>query len=248
MKVEPEWFNYNFPVVGLEIYRSGWRVCRTSRLKPKEIPRGLRREIMELTKESLSRLAFIIANTNIQFQSIITLTYGETFPRDGQKVKADLHRFLVKFGRAFGEHSYVWFVEFQRRGAPHFHILTSLPGPNRLELVKFAQIWVSACETCSREEREKMFLVHSHRSAWERIREQNGATRYALKYCLKQRQKVVPKDYRNVGRFWGTSRDVKPDLIKRVTITDDELRIALDHLEHPIANWEILPKLIFARD
>ena len=247
MKLDPEWFNTVFPIAEVEVYSSGWKIIRKSLLTPKQIPRGLRGEIRMLTQNSLSRLAFTVLNTPVEFTSIITLTYSKEFPTDGKKVKADLNHFLTLARREFAEFSYVWFIEFQKRGAPHFHILARGIEPNLLNRVKLAQNWVRCVKPATLEEREKMFLVHSHRSACDRIREKNGAKRYALKYCLKANQKVVPKEYRNIGRFWGTSRDIKPELIKRVTITEDDFRGALEYIDNPLAGWGILPKYIFDR-
>lgn len=46
-------------------------------------------------------------------------------------------------------------------------------------------------------------------SSWERIRDKNGARHYAVKYAMKLKQKVVPPDFSDVGRFWGCSKGVK---------------------------------------
>lgn len=54
----------------------------------------------------------------------------------------------------------------------------------------------------------KMAKVHRHPKSWEPVREEGGARRYALKYALKTKQKSVPSEFQDVGRFWGCSRDV----------------------------------------
>lgn len=41
-------------------------------------------------------------------------------------------------------------------------------------------------------------------------------------------QKAVPPDYRNVGRFWGHSRDVKPVMQCETECTNDDLVGALE--------------------
>lgn len=204
-----------------------------------------------LSKQSLTRLAFTVANSSVEFQSLITLTYGDTYPENGKKCKADLHKFLTYLARDFGEFEYCWFLEFQRRGAPHIHILVTLAEPDTLQRVEFALLWVRVAAAPTREEKEKMFLVHAYnikgKKAWEAIREKDGAKRYALKYALKAYQKDVPEAFRDVGRFWGTSRNVPPDEIKRVPMTEDQMREILQSLGNPVADWDILPKIVFDR-
>ena len=70
-----------------------------------------------------------------------------------------------------------------------------------------ADLWVKATGTGGIDAC-KMFRVHIHPSAWELIRSQDGAARYALKYATKPHQKKVPEDFQDVGRFWGCSRDI----------------------------------------
>ena len=62
----------------------------------------------------------------------------------------------------------------------------------------------------------------------ERIRKPDGAARYAVKYAYKMRQKKVPLEYRNVGRFWSHSRDVKPTIREVVPCLEDDVRGALE--------------------
>jgi hypothetical protein len=52
-----------------------------------------------------------------------TLTYGRDYPTDHES-KKHLDMFLKRCRRKFPEFKYVWVIEKQKRGAPHFHILT----------------------------------------------------------------------------------------------------------------------------
>lgn len=247
---DPNIINCVFPVVGITVYKSSWIIERGCLLQG-QIIRGIRGQIKMLSKQSLTRLAFTVLNSEVEFDSIITLTYGETFPENGKICKRHLHKFLTYAARDFGDFEYCWFVEFQRRGAPHIHILTTLPEPDTLQRVEFALMWVRVVAAPAREEREKMFLVHAYnirgKKAWEKIREKDGARKYALKYALKQYQKDVPESFRDVGRFWGTSRNVPPEAIKRVAVDETQLREILANLENPVGDWPILPKIVFDR-
>jgi len=161
-----------------------------------------RGEITELSRASLKRLAFVAHNTHVTFDTLTTLTYPAKWESDGRKVKHQFYRWLKWSRRTCGVDSYLWALEFQRRGAPHFHIFTAGG------LLLKSKIAVSS---------EWYYLVGSndekHLKAGtrvERLRVTDAAGRYAAKYASKPYQKAVPPDYRNVGRFWGNSYDVKP--------------------------------------
>jgi len=67
----------------------------------------------------------------------------------------------------------------------------------------------------------------------ERIRKPDGAIRYAAKYCSKKSQKVVPPGYKNVGRFWGCSRGIKPLPYCDFEVDQSTLTVLLDADEIP---------------
>jgi hypothetical protein len=69
----------------------------------------------------------------------------------------------------------------------------------------------------------------------EAIRKPDGAARYAVKYASKMRQKAVPTDFRNVGRFWGHSKDVTPVARESIQCTEDDVRELL-------RDWEYAPQ------
>jgi hypothetical protein len=156
---------------------------------------------------------------------MMTLTYPRDYPSDGKTVKGHLNDFLLWLRKDIGRFSYLWFLEFQRRGAPHFHILIDRDFRSHgvLSALRFR---VSA---------EWYRIVGSgdskHLAAGtrvEKIRKKEGARRYCVKYAQKMKQKVVPKEYVNVGRFWGASRNVKPQPLGRVRCTEDDIRGAIE--------------------
>lgn len=94
-----------------------------------------------------------------------------------------------------------------------------------------------------------VYRVHRHTKAWEQIREPDGAARYALKYALKTRQKTVPSQYRDVGRFWGCSRSVRDGVQAEheQAATEDDIRAIVSRVR-PDFNakcGKFLPKYIF---
>lgn len=157
-----------------------------------------RGNVCEFSEASRKRLAFVASNTPVEFTVMITLTYPREFSSEGKAVKKNLNRILAWL-RSKGMRDYLWFLEFQKRGAPHYHILTNV----RVEKGALAEAWYRAVG--SGDERH---LAAGTRV--ERVRNVDGARRYAVKYSMKMRQKNVPEGYRDVGRFWGNSKSVEP--------------------------------------
>lgn len=184
------------------------------------------------SKKSRQRLAFVANNTNVVFRTMVTLTYPKDFPADGKRVKKHLNAFLVWCRRRFDSPSYIWFLEFQRRGAPHIHLLIDTPTPQHkagrcLLYGEVAQEWYNIVGSD-----DPKHLAAGTRV--ERIRKPDGAARYCLKYAYKMKQKCVPELYRNVGRFWGCSRDVKPTQPRVIPMDEGSVRAV-------IVDWDYCP-------
>lgn len=61
---------------------------------------------------------------------MLTMTYPGDWlvvAPDGAAVKRHLDRFRKRYTRKYGVMRCVWKLEFQRRGAPHFHLFTTVP-------------------------------------------------------------------------------------------------------------------------
>lgn len=161
---------------------------------------GTRETVTCLSRKSLQRMAFTVQNTEVNFASMVTLTYPAEYPENGKVIKVHLNRFL-SWLRSRRAGDYVWFLEFQKRGAPHFHILVeSDVTPMREDISKR---WYKAVKSG-----DDKHLRAGTRT--EKIRQADGARRYAAKYGAKKEQKTVPPRFSDVGRFWGASRGVKP--------------------------------------
>ena len=101
-----------------------------------EPPRGVRGEIVNFSRAARARLAFIVSETDVNFKTFVTLTYPEKYTRDGKEVKKHLNRWLSMLRYRHAGIEYLWFLEFQRRGAPHVHIMLDIElGENDAEHV-----------------------------------------------------------------------------------------------------------------
>lgn len=218
------------PIVGVTKYKSDLVIKRAEGTAQQG--GGTREEVTEFSRHSRARLAFVASNTDVVFKSMITLTYPANYPRDGARVKRDLRTFLTALRRYTHGCELLWFLEFQKRGAPHVHILYDchLPG-KRADLKNFRQ-WVAYkwYKVCG--ELDPKHLYAGTRT--EALRSPEGGAHYAVKYAGKMEQKTVPEDYRNVGRFWGHTKGVKPTPVAHYRCTEDDVRGLLE-------GWQYAP-------
>lgn len=206
------------PPYAVVIYLNDVVVLRTSgknnRVPPKRGP------CEYWSDDSRKGLAFVAANTAVQFRYMVTLTYPSEYPGDGATSKQHLNKFLnwlrLRCKRAGVSLEYLWFFEFQARGAPHYHLLLDCNLPDIATRKEVSQSWYRVVGS-----NDTKHLKAGTRC--ERLRSADGGKHYAVKYGQKMKQKRVPEGYQKVGRFWGNSRGVTPDPIAwaRVDSYDD---------------------------
>jgi hypothetical protein len=139
-----------------------------------------------------------------------TLTYHAP-PDNGRAVKAQLKAFRKRYEARFGSCAGAWKMEFQRRGAVHFHLILAAPAGIEVREVRafVAGAWHdvvthpgSSCPGSAR------CPDYAHRRAgvqWDRSYAHDPA-RYFAKYgaaSTKSYQNRPPEWYEGVGRFWG---------------------------------------------
>jgi len=221
-------------VYALEVYRSDVIVKRRGANVPPP-GGGVRKDIQMLTFDSRRRLAFVASNTSVEFVTMITLTYPGDWENDGKEVKRHLAVFLKRLRRFWPGCQYLWFLEFQRRGAPHFHMFVDAQLPekraDKARVYRMIGEWWYKIVASD----DPRHLKAGTRV--EQIRKPKGAARYAVKYAMKAYQKIVPVAYRSVGRFWGHSRGVKPVPVGEIRVNgEDTARTLLE-----LGGWEYLP-------
>jgi len=259
----PDQINQFFPVIGIIKYNGGVVVTRGCNLNlNRQNYSHERKKIYMVSKRSLSKLALLVRGCEVKFTSLMTLTYGANFPMSGKVAKKHLHHFLVAAKRRFGPFEYVWVLEFQERGAVHFHIATTLPEPTELDRVIFAGIWAEISTPfswwySSLEEIDgrlyfkqelysdkAVFAQHSHPLAWEKVRQGDSLHHYFAKYSMKIRQKKVPSYYQDVGRFWAASVGVRLPDGESFHGSEKDVRELADYHGRKLTNWQVLPKVI----
>jgi len=216
-------FHHDQPVRGVRRYRRDVVIEKFPKLDEMGellAVGGRRGEIREFSFQSRMRLLFIVKNCNADFRSMLTITYPSDFPRDGRQVKRDLDVFKKWIQRRIPGVLGIWFLEFQRRGAPHFHFLLDADLRSYGDTIlkrRTGKLRGHSKDTYETEPRSEADVSaawyrivgsgdEKHLRAgvsWEVLESEEAAMKYAAQHAAKPHQKAVPLEYLNVGRFWG---------------------------------------------
>jgi hypothetical protein len=151
----------------------------------------------------------------------LTLTYHDGFGLEPARWHAQLHTWELKLAydwRHFGP-SLVWMLEFQERGAPHFHVVVCWQREPHLE--QFRR-WLSSSWNAIAEPGDEKHLRAGTRADRIDIRQSKGAKKllaYLAKHAGKSKQKHLrdPQsgEDRPTGKMWDVFGDL-PQLVLEV--------------------------------
>lgn len=161
----------------------------------KEKRKAKRSKIIKFSWRSARRLRHVVRNSEDTWKTFVTLTYPKNFPCNGKDTKSHLNAFLQFLRRR--SIKYVWVFEFQERGAPHYHILTSDIVPKD----ELSERWYKIVGSGD----EKHLRAGTQ---IDRIKSKRHLYGYLSDYVKKLDQKTPPPGFENVGRFWGASRNL----------------------------------------
>jgi hypothetical protein len=140
--------------------------------------------------------------------TFMTLTYPDEFPTSPVVYKANLKEFHRKFEIEYPDIQGVWRLEFQKRGAPHFHIMFLDWQPEDDGKVQW--IWKSTCHTWD--------MAHELLGVDVRIITDNAQQAliafYLAKYIAKVDEREIKEDVRKCGRWWGKWNIHEPEPIE----------------------------------
>jgi hypothetical protein len=161
-------------------------------------PQGRRGRITEFSRRSRSRMLKCIARTNRALLSrslLVTLTYPRTYSMESSIYKRHFKRFRERLTATFPAAAAVWKLEFQKRGAPHYHLLiVGLPFLARQWLAK---AWYEVVGSSD--------IRHLHAGTQVvRCNSPEKACRYAAKYVAKVSDSPSAPEF--TGRIWGVIR------------------------------------------
>ena len=165
---------------------------------------GSKKPITELTRKSSDKMKFVLRNSLCDFAGMVTLTYPGDYPRDGKECKRHLNLFLTHLRKDYKGLKYFWFMEFQERGAPHFHLYVSclIPGKTYTSPLWYRIVNSGDAKHLNSGTNITVFENPEH------------VIKYATAYAKKATQKMTPEDFKCVGRFWGSSRKLCEPIVE----------------------------------
>jgi len=157
--------------------------------------RGIVTSFSPMSRLRMLRKVARLAPTRVVF---VTLTYPARYPSP-RTAKRHLRAFLERIRRRYPQSSAMWRLEYQERGAPHFHLMFF-----ELGWLPFAELrrWWSEITVKYIDDTlpfVRIELVHSRR----------GVMWYVAKYCAKVADGVSGSAFFNLdtylhaGRYWG---------------------------------------------
>lgn len=191
--------------------------------------------------------------------------FTATYPLDNLPAPQDVKKHLRKFERAvhrrYGCALDAWFMEFTKKGAPHYHIfiaeesdwgkvLATMPHETiprhwdkhsrrwkdeRAVVRGSAENWLVQCWTGIIGDRREATMKFQFGGVCEKMRFPDAAGRYAAKEASKRAQKQLPDMYcQGVGRWWWMNEKWKKRRVETGPLDPYDW-----HFERPLAFvWE----------
>lgn len=165
----------------------------------------------------------------------ITLTYPGIFEADPDAWKEHLRRFSIAWSRQWGAPMGVWAMEFQSRGAPHFHLAMVLPASLALVRARDAKgkeirvappqlrEWVARTWYELAGHGDIRHLNQHSKAEHCKPADRSGILGYLQRELGKAAQKTLPEwlQERGAGRWWGSWG-----------LSDASLAAGIDHVEY----------------
>lgn len=146
----------------------------------------------------------------IEFERItfVTLTYPDEWDPDGHVYKAHLRRFRARIERKFGKCRVLWRLEFQKRGAPHYHLLF-------LDAPWIDKEWLSKAWWGSVGSKDANHLLYGTNIRGVAYKGENGKIiAYVAKYAAKPLDTETKTDESWTGRYYGRWNLETPDPVE----------------------------------
>ena len=176
----------------------------------------------EWSRHSRQRLLWVVNNCGIEWATLLSITYPETWPCIGRVSQVHLANLIRSIKKRFPGVEYLWVREYQKRGATHFHILLTCFGHGLPDMrYRHATLgkgkgpygWKELHKWVSRRWQETIKGYGSLAGIragcrWEILNDAGGGAKYISTYAGKKEQKVVPDSIVLPGRWWGHSQSV----------------------------------------
>ena len=187
------------PGIEVKVYNDAIQVSKPLGAKPgeeKELRIGLKKVINKFSSKTKKSILLWFALFGNLLDREITLTYPADYPVNIREAQKDLES-ILRWLKRKGVKSYIWFKEYQERGAIHFHILID-------------SVFIHHEELSLRWSKRIKSLDPSAGTSIRKIREKTKMRTYVTKYFGKEEQKTVPEEVTGHGRWWGSNKKIAP--------------------------------------
>jgi hypothetical protein len=154
----------------------------------------------------------------------ITLTYPKAFA-SVKASKRDLDTIVKRFERTWGRHAIIWKLEPQKRGAPHFHLLTMMGNADQQQLEAELKWWADNWHDIAGGGDPCHLKWHmgqlGNRPCVEVVKDWQGVASYAGKYLGKVSK--GDEEWKHPGRYWGKRH---AELLP-ITIVEESVEVAI---------------------
>lgn len=158
---------------------------------------GNRGDICTFSRQSRLRMIKFLHSIVFDRGLLVTLTYPRDFPIQGKTYHDQLQEFRNITERMFGKTPCIWKLEFQKRGAPHFHLFYI--GDVFLPISVLSRVWNSLVAPGD-SMHLKIGVDVKRISASDGVRNVGA---YISKYVSKEVTKNDLDTVKMTGRYWG---------------------------------------------
>jgi len=175
------------------------------RISP-QVPSRSESDISCFSQNSRLRLMRLCGRVNTQSYADVmhcTLTYHNSYPSISAAIKTNFHNFYKILRYHFPSVSIIWRLEFQRRGAPHYHLILLsrkkyFSKNCQIEQKRLTSLWLLAIK-------DDNISLRLHGCKCTRCNDNSKFFTYISKYSAKvESNNVTPYS----GRRWGYSDDL----------------------------------------
>lgn len=216
--------------IKINVYEHGIELIpKTQKKQQNNHATSTRGKISEFSPKSRYRLFKILAKLDRKLKRdplFISLTYHHGHERSQRPTKSQLHHFLVCLKRQDPNVEYIWRIELQKRGAPHYHLII-FPDLEKKYFDNSAYyrivslLWHEIADPKSRKHKEygcKITTIHNYREA----------CMYLSKYIAKVDSTPGAPE---LGRHWGASRNLPIKIMYTIEVSDREARKTMEKIK-----------------
>jgi len=176
-------------------------------------------DIKTFSKKSRKHLFEIFNKLNYSKYGIplfLSATWHNDAPDTMREIKSTLKKFRQMLDRKFNSFHYIWKLEYQKRGAPHFHILLFPLNPDDIfyseeneKFIKDKWLQLKSCK-CKHCKEYGMNVISCY------------TRKMSVAYISKEIAKVEERyEEHDLGRIFGTSQKLKSEPIKKIKLNED---------------------------